>query len=241
MKRFPSLATFAMGIVLVALAGASIAGCLDRELKPLNPCIVSGVVERVKVSNIEKVDLLFMVDNSNSMAEEQASLTAQFNAMIATLASGDIEGDGTPDFPAVKDLHFAVVYSCNSGTREVTENRAAPSFLNLLDRRGCDVAIGFAAQAVVRDGEPFERLATDLMSLGVPIEESARLAARAVYREKFLDRKGRLPSEAEIDEALAAQRHAVAQELATSLRVVRADGIPADEPLSPPRYGNATN
>ena len=141
----------------------------------------------------------------------------------------------------LRDLHFAVVYSCNSGTREVTENRAAPSFLNLLVRRGCDVAIGFAAQAFVRDGEPFERLATDLMGLGVPIEESARLAARAVYREKFLDRKGRLPTEAEIDEALAAQRHAVAQELATSLRVVRADGIPADEPLSPPRYGNATN
>ena len=46
-------------------------GCLDRELKPLNPCLVSGVVAEIAVTNIDKVDLLFVVDNSGSMARSR--------------------------------------------------------------------------------------------------------------------------------------------------------------------------
>jgi len=87
-------------------------GCLDRELAPLTPCLVSGVSDRVEVKNVDSVDLLFMVDNSDSMREEQAALRAQFPKLIRVLTSGDREdGGSTQDFTPPKDLHVAVVSS----------------------------------------------------------------------------------------------------------------------------------
>jgi hypothetical protein len=86
-------------------------GCLDRDLRPLNPCLVSGVSQKVQIQNVDKVDLLMMVDNSNSMAGEQASLKEQFPSVIRVLTTGyRYEGDPEP-FPPVKDLHVGVVSS----------------------------------------------------------------------------------------------------------------------------------
>ena len=101
--RFWLVAMLSLGVVA--------AGCLDRDLKPLTPCTVSGIVQKVRQNAVDKVDVLFMVDNSNSMAEEQASLTVQFPRLISVLATGDRNADGTPEFPAVKDLHAGVVTS----------------------------------------------------------------------------------------------------------------------------------
>jgi hypothetical protein len=60
--------------------------------------------------NTDKLDLLFMVDNSQSMAQEQAALREQFPHMIAMLTSGD-PGSGGPSFPPINDLHLGVVSS----------------------------------------------------------------------------------------------------------------------------------
>ncbi len=62
------------------------------------------------------VDLLVMVDDSNSMAEEQATLAADLPAVIDALARGDSDGDGRRDFMPVADLHVGVV-SSDMGTR----------------------------------------------------------------------------------------------------------------------------
>jgi hypothetical protein len=86
-------------------------GCLDRRLKPLNPCLVSGVVATVSVTNIDKVDLLFMVDNSGSMKEEQEALREEFPNLIRVLTTGDRDGDNMMDFPPARDLHLGVVSS----------------------------------------------------------------------------------------------------------------------------------
>jgi hypothetical protein len=88
-----------------------LAGCLDRQLKPLNPCLVSGVVEEVAISNIDKVDMLFMVDNSDSMQDKQAALRAQFPHLIEVMTTGKRDNDPTHDFPPAKDLHLGVVTS----------------------------------------------------------------------------------------------------------------------------------
>src|SRR3954447_10402818 len=68
-------------LVWVAIA-CVFCGCLERKLKPLNPCLVSAVTQEIAVNNIDKVDMLFMVDNSNSMREEQARLQQQFPHLI---------------------------------------------------------------------------------------------------------------------------------------------------------------
>ena len=59
----------------------------------------------------QKVDLLFLIDNSNSMQEEQTSLADAVPSLIRALASGDLDGDGMQDFPPVEDLHVGVVDS----------------------------------------------------------------------------------------------------------------------------------
>jgi hypothetical protein len=91
----------AIGVVVFA------SGCLDRELKPLNPCLVSGVTRKVAVTNVDFVDLLFVVDNSGSMRQEQGSLREQFPRLITTLTTGKKSNGDT--FPPVKDLHLGVV------------------------------------------------------------------------------------------------------------------------------------
>jgi hypothetical protein len=96
-------------VVCVLLAASALGGCLKRKLKPLNPCLVSGVVAEIAVTNIDKVDLLFMVDNSGSMREEQVSLREEFPKLINVLTTGT-RPDGTM-FPPAKDLHLGVVSS----------------------------------------------------------------------------------------------------------------------------------
>jgi hypothetical protein len=68
----------------------------------------------------DQVDLLFTIDNSGSMTEEQASLAEQLPRLVGVLASGDrdptidADGDGASDdvgddFAPVGDLHVGVV------------------------------------------------------------------------------------------------------------------------------------
>ena len=93
------------GLVLLA------AGCPQQELRPLNPCVFSGTVNRVKVDNVDKVDLLFMVDNSLSMARHQAALADRISILVDALTSGRLPNSDQQSFDPVTDLHIAVVNS----------------------------------------------------------------------------------------------------------------------------------
>jgi len=58
------------------------------------------------------IDLLVMVDNSNSMREEQASTTSNFQDLIGALVSPpDEDGDGAPDWNAASSMHIGVISS----------------------------------------------------------------------------------------------------------------------------------
>lgn len=94
-------------------------GCLGRDLKALNPCLVSGVVRKVAVTNVDFVDLLFVVDNSGSMRQEQGALRSQFPKLIETLTTGVKSNKET--FPPVRDLHLGVV-STDMGLAGIQNN-----------------------------------------------------------------------------------------------------------------------
>jgi hypothetical protein len=72
-----------------------------------------------------KLDLLMMVDNSSSMAHEQALLAQELPRMIAALASGDVNGDGKQDHPQA-DMHVGVI-STDMGISGLTESTVCSS------------------------------------------------------------------------------------------------------------------
>ncbi len=112
-------------LVVGALLGAVFVGCIDRPVKQVTSVTQSGVSETVANEGIDKVDLLLMVDNSNSMRENQTNIMSQFQTMIQTLTSPPcvsptnmtphtcVAGDPTevPQYPPVADMHVGVVSS----------------------------------------------------------------------------------------------------------------------------------
>jgi hypothetical protein len=119
-SRSPHRSSLAKSATLVKSAGIVVAsaalalsgvGCLERGLKPVNPCTRSSVGQRIQVTNVDNVDLLFMIDNSNSMAEEQLNLIEELPRLVQVLASGDRNSDGARDFNPVRSLHVGVVTS----------------------------------------------------------------------------------------------------------------------------------
>ncbi|MFT3695475.1 MAG: VWA domain-containing protein [Kofleriaceae bacterium] len=79
-----------------------LAGCPDRTISAIDPTQSKVEVKDIPAVPNKKADILFVVDNSGSMAEEQASLRANFGTMMSVLQT--LEG-GQPD------LHVAVVTS----------------------------------------------------------------------------------------------------------------------------------
>ncbi|MFI5307284.1 MAG: hypothetical protein ACHQ53_08030 [Polyangiales bacterium] len=74
-------------------------------------CVVSETTATIAATNNDRVDMLFMIDNSDSMADKQTLLRAQLPHLITVLTTGDLDGDGRNDFPPAKDLHLGVVTS----------------------------------------------------------------------------------------------------------------------------------
>jgi hypothetical protein len=91
-------------ILGLGTALALLAGCPDRDVSKIDPGQSKVQGTYLPVSTLRKIDILFVIDNSGSMGEEQASLSANFDNFINVLNS--IEG-GLPD------IHLGVVSSNN--------------------------------------------------------------------------------------------------------------------------------
>lgn len=88
---------------LLGIAAATfMAGCPDREVSELNPQQGKVEYKDIPVTVNRDLDLLFIIDNSGSMGEEQNSLKANFPKFIEVLNT--IQG-GLPN------VHIAVVNS----------------------------------------------------------------------------------------------------------------------------------
>ena len=110
--RYAAAGLFALGLF----------GCPGQELAPLDPCTVSQASTRVDQAGVSKVDLLFMVDNSGSMANKQLRLAKELPRLVNVLTSGDRKFGTPPDptdtkrtFRAVTSLQLAVVTSSMGG------------------------------------------------------------------------------------------------------------------------------
>jgi hypothetical protein len=97
-----------------AASAATDGGAHAPDARPVNaqPCSTSSdTVLQLPTSDASKVDVLFVIDNSDSMADKQVALRAQLPSFVAALTSGDLDGDGQNDVPAASDVHLGVVTS----------------------------------------------------------------------------------------------------------------------------------
>jgi hypothetical protein len=124
-------------LVLVVTGGSTIAGCLDRPVVPGEPTTKTNFTTQVAQAAVDKLDILFSIDNSASMGDKQAYLEAAIPDLIKRLITPNcvddtdptkapygpstLKSDGTadcsaypmsqPEFPAVHDMHIGVVSS----------------------------------------------------------------------------------------------------------------------------------
>ena len=97
---------------------------VDAPRDVLEP--TDGLVEDAGCTPIaDKVDLLLVVDNSNSMLEEQAALIASFPDLVLGLTTGSF-GDRPAMFPPVTDIHVGVV-TTDMGTAGIPIPTCEPS------------------------------------------------------------------------------------------------------------------
>lgn len=93
-----------------ALAGSVVPfvlwACNDHALQLPKPVPESQTDQYADVNPVRKLDLLFMIDNSNSMKEEQDSLRANFPKFMAELRK--IPGASGPELP---DVRIAIISS----------------------------------------------------------------------------------------------------------------------------------
>ena len=113
-----------LALTCVSIVGS---GCLDRPVSPSQPEVTARVVEEVKQNKVNKIDLLFMIDNSSSMADKQSILGEAVPELVKRLIepkcvdkdTGETVGDavdnqckiGVLDFDPIKDIHIGIISS----------------------------------------------------------------------------------------------------------------------------------
>src|SRR5580692_11574422 len=115
-----------LGVATCAVLGL-VGGCLTRPVAKSNPITNTNFLTSIPQGSIDKVDLLFDIDNSASMGDKQAYLSEAVPALITRLvtpncvdATGAVTGSatlggvcttGNAEFPPVHNLHIGILSS----------------------------------------------------------------------------------------------------------------------------------
>jgi len=99
------------GIILIIPVLFFLNNCVDRSLARVQPKTSTYEAKSIYQAEIPKVDILVVVDNSESMREEQTNLVNNFPALIRELVSPTLDPEANP----VQDMHIGVV-STDLGT-----------------------------------------------------------------------------------------------------------------------------
>lgn len=125
-----------VSLFVLASATTLATACLDRPVSREEPTTKSNVLISSKQSAVDKIDLLFMIDNSASMADKQEILAEAVPDLVAsfvTPACLDTDGKptgekanpaapegqecakGKPEFRPIVDIHIGIVTSSMGG------------------------------------------------------------------------------------------------------------------------------
>ncbi|EDM75387.1 putative lipoprotein [Plesiocystis pacifica SIR-1] len=92
MSRFTLGNRFAL-LAAAAMVTTSLTGCLNHPLKPVELEKAQTKDSQLQLTVNKDVDILFVIDNSGSMGEEQANLAANFGAFIGVLEDEEVEAN----------------------------------------------------------------------------------------------------------------------------------------------------
>ena len=108
-------------IIMLTAVTLAMTSCFERSLAPVDPCTRTTVGETIRVQGIDSLDMLFMIDSSPTMVEEQAAIRMQIPRLVQILTSGDLEagtarpGVGVMDFQPVASMHIGVITQDGGG------------------------------------------------------------------------------------------------------------------------------
>ncbi len=172
---------------------ALLTACLERPsaqpLERLNASFTSEVAN----DGVDSVDLLFVVDNSNSMSAYQQRLGAQFRVLIDELVAPPVvPGTGRPAHPPARSLHVAVVSSdlgtpgANIGTCNVSPDVGDDGLLNPI-RSGRAMAVHRPSSAAgIPAGARPARCTADPNQYPTFLEFDAESSDAAAFSEDFV-------------------------------------------------------
>ena len=124
----PWLRRVGAAVLATGAALALAAGCLQRPVQPQDPNTSNLFVDQIVQTAVDKIDLLFMIDNSISMADKQRILRDAVPVLVQRLVTpacvnqeGEPVGANTgagrcpngsePEFAAIRDIHIGIVTS----------------------------------------------------------------------------------------------------------------------------------
>jgi hypothetical protein len=116
------------GASLLAAAGGVTAGCLNRPVTPATPQTTNVYISQIRQTGVDKIDLLFMIDNSISMSDKQTILAEAVPVLVQRLITpACVTEDGTPtgmnanadgicnqgiaEFKPIKNIHVGLITS----------------------------------------------------------------------------------------------------------------------------------
>jgi hypothetical protein len=115
--------------VLVGGLGVTGAGCLSRPVEHADPNLKTNFTSVVENKVIDKIDVLFDIDNSASMGDKQDYLKAAIPDLVnrfinpncvdpttgattgASMNGQGCTGNSKPEFPPVHDMHLGIISS----------------------------------------------------------------------------------------------------------------------------------
>ena len=120
------------GLTSIVTVAALSSGCLDRPVAEQEPATSNVFVTQFRQTAVDKIDLLFMIDNSQSMADKQKLLAEAVPQLVGRLlnppcidaTTGAVTNAASPkdncpagdrEFQPIGDVHIGVVSSSLGG------------------------------------------------------------------------------------------------------------------------------
>ena len=94
---------------LAAVGISLLAGCPDRTISEVNPQQGRVEFKDIPITVNRNIDILFVIDDSPSMADKQANLATNFPNFINVLNTIEVDtGAGTTDTVTITSVDFDV-------------------------------------------------------------------------------------------------------------------------------------